>query len=182
MRFGTSTQYTTSAPLFPVDGNSRTTHTVNRHKVVVTGLEPTTTYHYVVLSRDDVGNVAVSADGTFATARSGVTPPPDTSLPIISNLEAACDTPQSASISWFTDRITDAQVKYGVDASYGTTTDVQDVPSTEYKCTKHTVPLRGLKPGTTYHFRAKSKDMSGNLAVSADQTFVTPASTPKARE
>ncbi len=37
------------------------------HSVVLTGLEPNTTYHYRVKSKDKAGNEAISQDKTFKT-------------------------------------------------------------------------------------------------------------------
>src|SRR5690606_14906665 len=44
----------------------------------------------------------------------------------------------------------------------------------------HSQPLTGLLPGTTYHYRVLSRDAAGNLATSADFSFVTvaPDTTP----
>ena len=41
----------------------------------------------------------------------------------------------------------------------------------------HSVVLTGLQPNTEYHYRVKSKDKAGNLAVSDDKTFTTSEST-----
>ena len=49
--------------------------------------------------------------------------------------------------------------------------------------TAHTVTLNGLTAGTLYHYRVKSKDAAGNLAVSPDAVFTTappPDTTPPA--
>ena len=37
----------------------------------------------------------------------------------------------------------------------------------------HDIQLTGLAPGTTYHFRVKSRDTNAAAATSADQTFAT---------
>ena len=39
--------------------------------------------------------------------------------------------------------------------------------------TGHRVALSGLKDATTYHYRARSRDAAGNLAMSPDFTFKT---------
>src|SRR3989454_6497285 len=39
--------------------------------------------------------------------------------------------------------------------------------------TAHTVSLTGLAAGSLYHYRVKSKDAAGNLAVSSDAVFTT---------
>jgi hypothetical protein len=37
------------------------------------------------------------------------------------------------------------------------------------------MPLSGLAVASTYHYRVRSKDSAGNLAISGDFTFSTPA-------
>ena len=44
--------------------------------------------------------------------------------------------------------------------------------------TSHSAALSGLTDSTTYHYRVKSKDASGNLSVSSDSTFTTLDATP----
>jgi len=63
VEYGTSTAYGSSSAL--------ETALVAIHSVGLTGLAPSTTYHYRVKSRDAAGNLATSADGTFTTAETG---------------------------------------------------------------------------------------------------------------
>jgi hypothetical protein len=35
--------------------------------------------------------------------------------------------------------------------------------------------LTGLNPGTTYHFRVRSRDSGGVLVIGPDSTFLVPA-------
>ncbi|MCL6446398.1 MAG: fibronectin type III domain-containing protein, partial [Alicyclobacillus sp.] len=76
-------------------------------------------------------------------------------------------------ISWTTNEPADRQVEYGTTASYGASTPLDTSLSTS-----HAVVLSGLLPATTYHFRVKSRDAAGNLAVSANQTFTTADTVP----
>jgi hypothetical protein len=43
--------------------------------------------------------------------------------------------------------------------------------------TSHSVTLSGLTPNTLYHYRTRSRDAAGNLAMSGDSTFTTTAIT-----
>src|SRR5437870_10365639 len=65
------------------------------------------------------------------------------------------------------------QAVYGLTASYGSATTLDPTLGTS-----HTVTVGGLTGSTTYHYRVKSKDASGNLATSADSTFTTSDVTP----
>jgi hypothetical protein len=107
------------------------------------------------------------------------TTPGDTVAPIISNIIVAQANLKykSTAVTWTTDELSDSQVEYGPTNIYGNQT-----PVASQFVTAHTISLAGLLPGTTYHFRVKSRDGAGNLATSADQTFRTldrPAKPPK---
>jgi peroxiredoxin len=59
-------------------------------------------------------------------------------------------------------------MEYGTTDAYGSTTTLD-----QNLTTSHSITLTGLKPSTTYHFKVKTKDASGNEATSQDQTFTT---------
>ncbi len=139
------------------DGTLATTHQVN-----LSGLKPATTYHFRVKSRDAAGNLAVSVDQTFATL--------DTIPPVISALAVTAVSENSATITWVTDEPADTQLDYGTTTAYGSQS-----PLDARLLTTHSVTLNGLAPGTTYYCRARSRDAAGNLTVSANLTFQTPA-------
>ena len=108
--------------------------------------------------------------GTFAVTQDTVPPPytmpPDTTPPVISQVSASSTTVNSATITWTTNEASDTQVDYGTTSSYGLATTLDSV-----KVTSHSVTISSLTPNTTYHFRVKSADAAGNLAVSPDNTF-----------
>lgn len=135
------------------------------HSSPLTGLTASTLYHYRVKSRDAAGNLATGSDNTFTTAAA-----PDVTAPIISAIATGSITSSSVVITWTTDEPADTQVEYGVTISYGSSS-----PLVTTKVTAHTVSLTGLTASTTYHFRVKSRDATGNLATSSDQTVNIPA-------
>ncbi len=153
VEYGTTTSYGQSTPL-----NSAM---VTSHPVSLTGLTPSTLYHYRVKSKDAAGNPATSNDFTFTT---GNLPPP----PIISNVAASNITLTSATITWATDKPADSQVEYGTTTSYGFIS-----PLDASLVTSHSVVLSGLQSGTLYHYRVRSKDAAGSIAVLGDFTFTT---------
>ncbi|MFQ5707774.1 MAG: glycoside hydrolase family 88 protein, partial [bacterium] len=144
--FGVDTTYGTTSAL--------QTELVTSHSQVLTGLNAGTTYHFQVRSRDASGNLAVSADFSFTTVA------PDTTPPVISQVAAQNLSASQATITWSTDEAADSEVVFGVDTTYDTTSALQ----TEL-VTSHSQVLTGLQAGTTYHFQARSRDASGNLAV-----------------
>ena len=92
----------------------------------------------------------------------------DITPPVISNIQVYDLTSNSARIVWTTNEMSDSQVKYGRTLAYGSATPVypKGVKS-------HSVKLSGLKADRTYYFRVKSRDATGNLAVSGDKIFKT---------
>jgi hypothetical protein len=61
-------------------------------------------------------------------------------------------------------------VEFGLTTSYGGLTQNANL------VTGHQITLTGLVPRARYHYRVKSRDAAGNLAVSRDFTFKTAAS------
>jgi len=121
-------------------------------------------------TRDRFTNLSANQKLTLTEGSGGG---PDTTPPVISNVTAENLTTTSATISWQTDEAADSQVEYGLTTSYGIST-----PLDVNLVTSHSVILSGLQANTIYHYRVKSKDASGNLAISNDFTFSTPASDP----
>ncbi len=134
---------------------------VESHSVSIAGLEPNTTYHYRIFSRDDKGNLASSADLIFVTS-------PDLEAPIVSDVTVVSKGQSTATISWVTNELANSEVEFGETAEYGQTSGVLiDL------VIAHTVTLTGLKAGTVYHFRVKSTDIHGNTGVGENQVLET---------
>ncbi|HJV98506.1 MAG TPA: galactose oxidase-like domain-containing protein [Arthrobacter sp.] len=94
----------------------------------------------------------------------------DTTPPALSAVSAGTPGQTGATVTWTSDEPSTSQVEYGTTTSYGSST-VQDSALS----TSHSQGLSGLTAGTLYHYRVKSADSSGNLAVSPDATFTTAA-------
>lgn len=91
---------------------------------------------------------------------------PDTAPPTLSGIGTTAVGTDGATVAWTTNEPSDSQVEYGTTTSYG-----QSSLLAPALVTKHSVALTGLSANTTYHYRVKSKDASGNLVVSSDRTF-----------
>ena len=74
----------------------------------------------------------------------------------------------SAVVSWTTSTAADAQVQYGASTSYGSWSAYSDDGTT-----KHSIDLTYLTQATTYHYRVRSQDTSGNMVYSPDAKFTT---------
>jgi plastocyanin len=97
----------------------------------------------------------------------------DTTPPTISGVGASSITGSGGTLTWTTSEASDTQVEFGPTTAYGSSTALNTS-----LVTGHTQALTGLTASTLYHYRAKSKDGSGNLATSADLTFMTSAPLP----
>jgi hypothetical protein len=150
--FGTTTAYGSSSPL---DSTA-----VTSHSVTLSGLAPSTTYHFRVDS-GNVNGVTRSTDNTFAT----IAGPP----PVISAVATSGITSTGVTVTWTTDQGSSSQVDYGTTNAYGSSS-----PLDSTAVTSHSVTLSGLTPSTTYHFRVDSANANG-LTRSGDNTFATSA-------
>src|SRR6266542_3379886 len=92
----------------------------------------------------------------------------DSTAPVITGVSSSAVTHNSATISWTTNEPADSQVEYGTTTAYGQSTALDPA-----LVTAHSQGLSGLTPGMPYHYRVKSIDATGNLAVSGDFTFTT---------
>ena len=114
----------------------------------------------------------ITARATDALGRSGVSGALSVQVdngPKLSAITLSAGlTASSARITWTTDTLSDAQVEFGTTKAYGTAT-----PLDARVGWTHEMQLTGLLPGTTYHYRVRSRDANGALAVSDDAVFAT---------
>ncbi|NVM23136.1 MAG: fibronectin type III domain-containing protein [Desulfobacterales bacterium] len=139
------------------------------HMVFLTRLDPDTTYHFRVKSKDRSSNEAMSGDHTFTI----LGPTPDTTAPLISDVNVTDIAETTAAITWTTDEPATTQVEYGITSAYGLSS-----PLSSSLLTSHSVNLSELSSGTTYHYRVKSKDVAGNEAKTGDYVFATETTIP----
>ena len=110
-------------------------------------------------------------------------PKVDGGVPQIYNIQVLNKTKSGATITWQTNEPASSQVEYGRNTGYGMFSPItpQNDPTLNKTAgtINHSVVLNGLSPGTTYHFRVRSKDKDNNKAVSTqDMTFKTRAEEP----
>ncbi|MGH9545837.1 MAG: DUF4082 domain-containing protein [Terriglobales bacterium] len=75
----------------------------------------------------------------------------------------ASATASTASITWRTSVPADSQVDYGSTTNYGASSVVNSA-----MVTSHSVTVGGLSPGSTYHFRPRSRDSGAVVAIGRD--------------
>jgi len=93
----------------------------------------------------------------------------DTTAPTISGITVAESESGTATISWSSDEAAFGQVEYGAKTGSYTSATALETQATK----SHTASLSGLTADTTYYYRVKSKDETGNLAHSSEATFTT---------
>ena len=158
--YGTSTSYGSQMTL-----NSTL---VTNHLAQLTGLSPSTLYHYRVSSKDAAGNLATSTDQSFTTLAA-----PDTTPPVISSVSA---TPSSTSalVSWTTNEAATSKAYYGtvnpVDPNATGTLSVVDAAFV----ISRGLTLSPLATSTTYYFLVESVDVATNKATSSGSFVTTP--------
>ncbi len=150
VRYGLTAGYGSQTAVSPAN--------VTSHAVALTGLSPSTLYHYQAVSTNAYGT-AQSADFTFTTG----------GLPVISSVAASNIAATAATISWTTSVPANSQVEYGLTTSYGLVTGLQ-----AGEVTSHNVALSGLSPTTRYYYRVRSANAAG-VAYSGNYTFQTTA-------
>ena len=136
------------------------------HDATMLNLTPHTTYYYCIRATDLAGNTSSSCGHSVTTAAQAVmidTLPPTVSLETVSAI-----TTSSASVMWATDELAQGYVEYGTTNAYGFETPLE----TDFTLS-HTAAVSGLSANTTYHYRIHSRDSSGNVMVTPDNTFMT---------
>ncbi len=136
------------------------------HSLSLTNLAPTTTYYYVVESKDKKGNTATSSERSFTT-----TATPDGTAPSITAISVTNVGTSTATITWTTNENAGSKVFYGT----GTPLNLGSA-STKSDATlkmSHSLTLTGLTPNTTHYFRAESTDASNNTTTASETSFTT---------
>lgn len=153
--YGTTTSYGSSSTLEVTPSTS--------HSATLSGLTPSTTYHYQIHVTDGAGNGATTTDATFTTTGLPV-------APVITNTNATPTGTSTATVTWNTDTPASSQVFYGTTTSYGSSSTLNTTGSTT-----HSVNLSGLTQATLYHVQVQSANSVGTT-TSADFTFTTDSS------
>jgi hypothetical protein len=124
----------------------------------VTGTPSSIQFDHLVVAKTHVGCLASGSSDVIA--------------PVISSVAASSITSSSSTITWVTNEPSDTQIEYGTTTGYGNLT-----PLNASRVTAHSQIISGLSGSTVYHYRVRSRDAAGNIAVSADNTFTTQAGT-----
>jgi hypothetical protein len=130
----------------------------NSHGVVLSGLNPGTTYYFRAESTTAGGSTGASTLYSFTTSGTPASP-----APVITNVTATNITTTSATITWTTDQAANSAVNYGA---------LSTAPDSNY-VTSHSLTLTGLTPGTTFNFSVVSTNAGGQTTTSPAGSFTT---------
>ncbi len=155
----------------PVTTNRATdaehTTLVTSHSLVLSPLLPSTTYYYVVVSKDASGNSATSSIASFSTP--ALPPVLDTTAPVISGI-VATSIAGTTTISFATNESTTGRIYVGTTNPLviGTATSMALLTAT----TTHSAIFTGLATSTTHYYVIVAKDASANTATSSQGSFL----------
>lgn len=143
-----------------VAAQGSTGESTTRHSVTLTGLDPSTLYHFQVSSSDTLGLKGVSEDDTFRTK---------SILPAVQNLKVSRIQETSVVISWQTGEVkAKGRIEY-----LNTRTKVARSTGDPVYTTTHTIQVTGLEFGTRYQATVYSTNEAGDEVASKPFTFIT---------
>lgn len=167
--YGPDTAYGLEAPYpgtFP-------TSTTNSAELALTGLTPSTTYHYRARVTNAEGT-SYGADVAFTTP-----PLPTVTTGAVTNLQAA-----GATLNGFYDKqggTYTVAIEYGTTTAYGSIANITGsglggiiIGLPPPSSGNHAATASPLSPETAYHYRIKLTDSYNNSYYGADATFTTP--------
>ncbi len=123
---------------------------------------PTGTYYFSVTAYN-TGNLESGYSNEVNTNSS-----PDSTPPIISNIQVASVTDTTAVITWTTNEASDSQVQYGTSSG-----NYPSNANSTGMVTSHAINLTGLSQNTTYYYRVRSRDVATNTTTSNEMNFTT---------
>jgi hypothetical protein len=163
---GTSTAYGNVAPSPSGDAGSGTSAV--SESTTITGLSPSTTYHYRIEATNSAGT-SYGSDVTFTTAPA---------TPVVVTSSASGVTATSATLNGTVNPDgTDAHWQFdgGTSTAYG---NVAPYPSGDAgsgtSAVSESTTITGLSPSTTYHYRIEATNSAGT-SYGSDVTFTTPS-------
>ncbi|MBT7586624.1 MAG: PKD domain-containing protein [Gemmatimonadetes bacterium] len=129
---------------------------VIEHRVPLSDLALFTFYIYRVRSTDGQGNESAWKGNFFVTSSR-----PDSDPPVIISGPTAFPAVDKALVTWETNELGDGQVQYSLNDDFSDGTRVTN----DALVFRHGVWLEGLDPSTTYYYRVRSSDASGNASA-----------------
>lgn len=135
---------------------------VLNHTIILPALEPSTLYHFRVISTNQYGNTTTDSNGPdFYTFTTGLPPPTISGVGVTNVIDT------SVTVTWTTNQLGNSSV------FYGTTTALGDIASSPEVSDNHAINLTGLIPDTLYYYRVSTTNTEGRTSVSPEDDFYT---------
>jgi hypothetical protein len=136
--------------------------------LVVTGLEPGTSYAYCLVDRsEETGEQTVGSSRSFTT----LTAPPTVEGEATSGVGSTAATLEAQVNP--DNQTTSCTVEYGLTSSYGTSAACEPGSLKGFGDERVSLSLTGLDAGTTYHFRVVAENAAHEKREGQDQVFAT---------
>ncbi len=143
---------------------------LKENNVLVEDIIPEATYDINITVEDRIGRTLEKKYTGITPARLQDAMTDDMKSPVISGINIGPIKKEvflETTIAWETDEPSTSCVEYGFSDQYGQLASKDTTALTKH----HTVTLYDLTGGKKHHFRVKSRDVSGNEAVSKDYVF-----------
>src|SRR3972149_6080085 len=144
----------------------------------VTGLNPSSTYYFIVRAKDETGNI----DSNLIEMSATTLTPPDTTAPGfdgVSSVAAVSSTVLNLSWSAAEDNITtSSNIVYNIYMSTTPGGENLAIPSATTGAGATSYSVTGLSPDTTYYFIVRAKDEVGNIDSNSVERSGTTLSPP----
>ena len=154
--------------------NLSTSLTVSNNSLVMsrtlnlTGLASSTTYYYVIESKDAALNTSTTSTQSFVTA---APPVADTLAPVISAISTSNISSTTVMISWLTNEPSTSKIYYATTTPVNLGTAL--VVSNNSLVASHSLGFTGLASSTLYYYVLESVDAASNTATTTTQSFAT---------
>lgn len=129
------------------------------HDLILTNLEPGTTYYFQAKWTDEDGNLGLSDEYTFTTA-----PPPSVKDVVVSSVGIS-----TAVINFTTTGSSKVNFLYGTSVGFGSSKEIATSPLES----RYTTLLDGLSEGSKYYFRVDTEDDEGYVYEGTVLDFTT---------
>lgn len=159
--YGTSESYASSSAVSATNATS--------HEMKLVGLKSGTNYFYKVVSKNSSGKTIEKSGFEFNTLYKQKT---IAVAPTISNITVRSVGTSTVTIVFDTDILAGGKINYGTTTAYEKTDGGHNT-----FLTKHSHPLSGLKPNTTYNFETVVWGADGSETLYENMTFTTLAET-----
>ena len=166
--YGTTNPFTLTGAQSVSETNWWFNNLNTNHAVSIPSLSASTTYYFVIESKDKKGNTATSSVQSFKTSST-----PDVLAPVITAVSVTNIGTTTATVTWTTNEAATSKVSFGTTTPLNTATALSVTDGG--LVTAHTMQLTNLVPGSTYYFKLESKDAAQNAGQSSETSFVTAA-------